>query len=376
MRPPSLGPNTTRICFPCASRIALKKKKSPALCTKAEDRTWGQWETLPFSPSIPDLPEARDFRMRCSAKPVPLGALGTGEWKTRSTEAVQRHRQDRAWPPTRSTQLRASSGGRGLRKGLPGCPGLDWVVWKGGLFFWRRQERREEKSLLPALALLLYIVDFILPNGGCLWDHRAVSLAYLFLREGQGMGEGFQGGSVITDLPANAEDAGSIPRSGRAGQGNDNPLQYSCLGNPTDRGAWRATDHQVANSRTWLSNRRKRLMRNREKHKGAIQSSGLLLPKSSPLWHTCFLSFFPSSFLYNISSISEYTFLHILVLKLQSDIYTSKAFFGFNLSSLLSPSPAQRAIPAVILICVPSVFIFCFWVFYSVYFYIFLKTFY
>ena len=112
------------------------------------------------------------------------------------------------------------------------------------------------------------------------------------------------------------------------------------------------------------------------KEQSSHPDSGLLLPKSSPLWHTCFLSFFPSSFLYNISSISEYTFLHILVLKLQSDIYTSKAFFGFNLSSLLSPSPVQRAVPAVILICVPSVFIFCFWVFYSVYFCIFLKTFY
>ena len=57
--------------------------------------------------------------------------------------------------------------------------------------------------------------------------------------------------------PANAgdtRDAGLIPGLGRSpGIGNGNPLQYSCLGNPMDRGAWRATVHGVAKSRTWLS---------------------------------------------------------------------------------------------------------------------------
>ena len=38
------------------------------------------------------------------------------------------------------------------------------------------------------------------------------------------------------------------------GEGNSNPLQYSCLGNPMDRGAWRATVHEVTKSWTWLSN--------------------------------------------------------------------------------------------------------------------------
>ena len=55
---------------------------------------------------------------------------------------------------------------------------------------------------------------------------------------------GFLGGSVVKNLPANAGDAGSIPRSGRPlGEVNDNPLQYFCLGNPMDRRAWWATDH-------------------------------------------------------------------------------------------------------------------------------------
>ena len=49
-------------------------------------------------------------------------------------------------------------------------------------------------------------------------------------------------------------DVGSIPGSGRSpGEGNGNPLQYSCLENPTDRGAWRATGHGVAKGGTQLS---------------------------------------------------------------------------------------------------------------------------
>jgi len=58
---------------------------------------------------------------------------------------------------------------------------------------------------------------------------------------------GFSGGSVVKSLPSNAGDAGSIPGSGRSpGEGNDKPLQYSCLQNPMDRGAWRAAVHGVA----------------------------------------------------------------------------------------------------------------------------------
>ena len=66
---------------------------------------------------------------------------------------------------------------------------------------------------------------------------------------------GFSGGSLVKNLPANAGDMGSIPGSGRSpGEGNDSPLQYSCLGNPMDRGAWWATVHGVAKSWTQLNN--------------------------------------------------------------------------------------------------------------------------
>ena len=49
-------------------------------------------------------------------------------------------------------------------------------------------------------------------------------------------------------------NVGSVPGLGRSsGEGNGNPLQYSCLENPMDRGAWQATAHGVAKSQTGLS---------------------------------------------------------------------------------------------------------------------------
>ena len=52
---------------------------------------------------------------------------------------------------------------------------------------------------------------------------------------------------MVKNLPASAGDLGSIPGSGRSpGEGNGNPLQYSCLGNPMDKRAWQAIVHGVA----------------------------------------------------------------------------------------------------------------------------------
>ena len=57
----------------------------------------------------------------------------------------------------------------------------------------------------------------------------------------------FPGGSDSKASAYNAGDLGSIPGSGKSpGEGNGSPRQYSCLGNPTDRGAWSATVHGVA----------------------------------------------------------------------------------------------------------------------------------
>ena len=58
---------------------------------------------------------------------------------------------------------------------------------------------------------------------------------------------GFPGASLVKNQSANAGDPGSIPGLGRSlGEGNGNPLQYTYLGNPRDRGAWQATVHGVA----------------------------------------------------------------------------------------------------------------------------------
>ena len=69
--------------------------------------------------------------------------------------------------------------------------------------------------------------------------------------------QGFPGGSGVKDLPANAgsnRGMGLIPGSGRSpGVRNGNALQYSCLGNPMDRGAWWAAVHGVTKSQTQLS---------------------------------------------------------------------------------------------------------------------------
>ena len=67
--------------------------------------------------------------------------------------------------------------------------------------------------------------------------------------------EWFPGGTAVKNPPANAGDArdlGSVPGLGRSpGDRNGKPHQYSCLGNPMDRGAWRATVHGVSKSRAY-----------------------------------------------------------------------------------------------------------------------------
>ena len=62
------------------------------------------------------------------------------------------------------------------------------------------------------------------------------------------------GGSDGKESVCNVRDLGLIPGSGRSPEGNGYPLQYSCLGNAMDRGAWSAAAHRVAKSQTRLSN--------------------------------------------------------------------------------------------------------------------------
>ena len=95
---------------------------------------------------------------------------------------------------------------------------------------------------------------------------------------------GFPSGTAVKNPPANAENVGSIPRLGICpGGGNDNPIQYPCLKNPMDRGAWQATVHGVTKSQTWLSD-------------WALQgiTERLICQKSEQLFtYTCYSHCFP-----------------------------------------------------------------------------------
>ena len=113
------------------------------------------------------------------------------------------------------------------------------------------------RKLLSPLGLEESRYEMMMPE---LWsqDHQVTSGATVELLRGTRSGEegGCLSGSSLVDLDSrestcNAGDMGLIPGSGRyPGEGNGYPLQYSCLENSMDRGAWRATIHGVANSRT------------------------------------------------------------------------------------------------------------------------------
>ena len=84
-------------------------------------------------------------------------------------------------------------------------------------------------------------------------NHHMKSTLVSSVNKPQGKRMGFPNGSVAKNLPANAGDARLIPGLGRSpGGGNGNPLQYSCLKNPMDRGACWAAVHGVTKSRTRL----------------------------------------------------------------------------------------------------------------------------
>ena len=108
---------------------------------------------------------------------------------------------------------------------------------------------------------------------------------------------GFPSGSVVKNPPANAGDTSLIPGLERSpGVGNGNPLQYSCLENPIDRGTWRATVRRAAKESDmtyWLNN-------NKDIRKGPVHPLMALALNQAVPWQTwlwfsshCFLGFWP-----------------------------------------------------------------------------------
>ena len=111
-----------------------------------------------------------------------------------------------------------------------------------------------QRDVTPGLlwvpgAALLFLVE-----GGACRGRSFPLLPFSFIFYGvHGAAVGFPGGSDGKQSAYNAGDLGSIPRLGRSpGEGNGSPLQYSCLEDPMDRGAWRATVHGVTKSRIRL----------------------------------------------------------------------------------------------------------------------------
>ena len=103
-----------------------------------------------------------------------------------------------------------------------------------------RQEepRRKRLEFPPVTKIANKIQDFL---------HGRVTVIHCLPLHNKGL----PGGSDSKDSSCKEGDLGSIPGSGRSpGEGNGNPLQYSCLENPMDRGAWWATVHGVPKSRT------------------------------------------------------------------------------------------------------------------------------
>ena len=158
-------------------------------------------------------------------------------------------------------------------KKVSGC----FYCWNYDVADWKREERRSKKILLSftfclhtvssPLAMEIAIfsftflnLKFVLPFAGCSPWGWLQSMGLLRVRHdwatslSLSLCWGFPGGSEDKASACNAGDPGSISGLGRSpGEGNGNPLQYSCLENPMDRGAWQATVHRVTKRQTWLS---------------------------------------------------------------------------------------------------------------------------
>ena len=115
---------------------------------------------------------------------------------------------------------------------------------KNRLMNGKSQQTKDILTILPGLRdarisgrtlfLAIFVREFLEKN--CIWISR-------LNKEDPSSWLGLASGSVVKNPPANAGGVDWVPRLGRSPGGNGSPLQYSCLENPMDRGAWQAPAH-------------------------------------------------------------------------------------------------------------------------------------
>ena len=169
----------------------------------------------------------------------PLAGRGEGRARGSCTSCSPPGR----WPP-----LPCRSGGQGsaLRGPLPRLEEISHLHFGTTRVHLSPCSELDVSPPAPVLKpSLLQVVGPVGDAGSRGWDHCLLT---------RGLHWGFPGGSEGKAPTCNAGDPGSIPGSGRSPRGgHGNPLQYSCLENPMDGGAWRATAHGVTKRRIRLS---------------------------------------------------------------------------------------------------------------------------
>ena len=143
---------------------------------------------------------------------------------------------------------------------LPGWNGWGYTGIKKGQHFLQNPSRnnKQQTSHAPKMELEFGGPKFRMVRRNSPWPRilgwRKASTCTPRAPYNPDVGYRFPGGSEVKESALNVGDLGSISRSGRCpGEGNGYPLQYFCLENSMDRGAWQATVHGVTKSQTWLS---------------------------------------------------------------------------------------------------------------------------